>query len=567
MTRPSLFRLLFTTALARAADPFTSSLDQAVPCDSRDPYAAAWQSGTLAGWPVGANATPAIADALAALAAGLDGRRAALRAPSAALVVAQGGRVALEAYAGHVFANGTGAAPDRESGYRVASNTKIFTSVMLYQLRDRGALPAGLDTPVAALLPGFVEPQTPARYGERPTTLRALAMHASGFVRDLSAPDLAAALAALGGSARLHPLFAAAQYSNVAISVLGRALESAANCTWEEWVAREIVAPLGLARTGSDYGACAAYLVEGVDPATQRRAPTPPPRAPAAWDAPCGAMFSTPRDMVTWGAWLGGADADPWTGAPLPAAVLDRATRLEMQHAGFSQPDAISAVGAGTFERAFMRGRWTHNKLGCVDGYRSALTLVPSLGLTIFGAAASTCDLLGDGDALTLPAAAALAAPLGEYLVLADARARADAGRALDARVTGSYCAGAPATAARVSREPDGRLVLRPAGAALTDDSGYSFELAFEANETAAGPARFRMLMTGDAGASDGVAWLDADARPGCRAADGANLCPISCPREMARGGQEFAWFNWTGGETRLEIPSASVSCARDAAA
>ena len=51
------------------------------------------------------------------------------------------------------------------------------------------------------------------------------------------------------------------------------------------------------------------------------------------------------------------------------------------------------------------------------------------------------------------------------------------------------------------------------------------------------------------------------------RAADGANLCPISCPREMARGGQEFAWFNWTGGETRLEIPSASVSCARDAAA
>ena len=162
-----------------------------------------------------------------------------------------------------------------------------------------------------------------------------------------------------------------------------------------------------------------------------------------------------------------------------------------------------------------MRGRWTHNKLGCVDGYRSALTLVPSLGLTIFGAAASTCDLLGDGDALTLPAAAALAAPLGEYLVLADARAR---GRraARSTRVTGSYCAGAPATAARVSREADGRLVLRPAGAALTDDSGYSFELAFEANETAAGPARFRMLMTGDAGASDGVAWLGADARPGC---------------------------------------------------
>ena len=107
------------------------------------------------------------------------------------------------------------------------------------------------------------------------------------------------------------------------------------------------------------------------------------PGARPPWDAPCGYMFSTPRDMVVWGAWLAGGQTDPWTGMALPESVLDRATRLEMAHTGFSQPDAISAVGGGTFERVFQLGRWTHNKLGCLEGYRSAITLSPALGLTI----------------------------------------------------------------------------------------------------------------------------------------------------------------------------------------
>ena len=68
-----------------------------------------------------------------------------------------------------------------------------------------------------------------------------------------------------------------------------------------------------------------------------------------------------------------------------------------------------------------MQGRWSFNKLGCEDGYRSSITLVPargqgqgciclclclnpmqvpSLGLGVFAAVASTCDNYGDGDAL-----------------------------------------------------------------------------------------------------------------------------------------------------------------------
>ena len=134
--------LLLATA-ALAAEPFTYSLDQSAPCDARDPYAAAWHSGTLAGWPVAANATPALAAALANLSAGLDASRAALRATSAALVVAQGGAVLLEAYAGDVFVNGSGGAPSR--GVAVSS-----------QLKDQ-----------AALLPEKLKAATIAKSGER----------------------------------------------------------------------------------------------------------------------------------------------------------------------------------------------------------------------------------------------------------------------------------------------------------------------------------------------------------------------------------------------------------------
>ena len=87
------------------------------------------------------------------------------------------------------------------------------------------------------------------------------------------------------------------------------------------------------------------------------------------------------------------------------AAVLDSATRAEMRRSGMMQGDGVSAVGSGTFEMAFsnVSSRWTVNKLGCLGGYRSSFSLVPSLKLGVFAVATSTCDLYGDGDAVGFP--------------------------------------------------------------------------------------------------------------------------------------------------------------------
>ena len=55
----------------------------------------------------------------------------------------------------------------------------------------------------------------------------------------------------------------------------------------------------------------------------------------------------------------------------------------EMRNTAMLQRDGISAVSSGTFESAVIGGHWSMNKLGCEDGYRSDISLVPSLGLAV----------------------------------------------------------------------------------------------------------------------------------------------------------------------------------------
>eukprot|EP00947_MAST-08B_sp_MAST-8B-sp1_P003035 g3035.t1 len=383
----------------------------------------------------------------------MTGMLATLNAPSVALIVVHNGKVLHESYVGSARVNqsGTKAPVSRDSGYRIASNTKVFTSLMLFQLRDRGLLPQGLDTEVRAIMPGFVDP-APAEAGpnggpasRRGITLKALAMQASGLQRENPLPgerNETKILEAIAESALLHPPFAATHYSNLGLALLGRALEKVSRAhglgdTWEDYVARHILAPLGMKSTGSFYtDEVRSFLVDGVDPATGRREPVPCPSC-SSWDAPCGQLYSTPRDMANWAAFLNG-QSSPWGDFTMDGAaraVLDPGSRLEMHQTAVLQADGISAVGGATFELAHSARRWTANKLGCEGGYRSDTTIVPSLGLGVFAAAASTCDYYGDGDAVAFPAVAALIPALEAALTAAEVASPKAPGGFLDPAV------------------------------------------------------------------------------------------------------------------------------------
>ena len=306
-----------------SAPPFSFSLDQSVPCpEGGFDYSLASAEGMTGLSPAEVAGSAPLQEILQSVPAFLDGKLKQLNCPSASIIVVQGGRTIYSSFRGSTRVNGSAAAfpPTADSGYQIASISKTFTAAMLFKLRDEGRLPQvcawpsvaslslslscvfrvmiqGLDTPVSALLPEFSLRPPPRVNGRpslsrRPITLRALAMHASGMPREVpncdgntaaaeaaaagfrsgsgSCKDQAAILAAVANLTALCAPFYGTHYSNLGIALLGRALEKAANATWEEYVTRELMQPLGMLHSGPPPATNAA-MAEGVDPATGKK--------------------------------------------------------------------------------------------------------------------------------------------------------------------------------------------------------------------------------------------------------------------------------------------------------
>ncbi len=149
--------------------------------------------------------------------------------------------------------------------YPIASITKLFVATMLVQLAEKGVVT--LDTPLEKFLPEY---KVKSIYkGTQPTTLRQLATHTSGLPRDANVnfqSDYAAAswIFSMGSSpmkwyaskeevlANLpyieleYPPNSRYSYSNLGMSLLGIALERAAEEPFTEYVESHILKPLGM---------------------------------------------------------------------------------------------------------------------------------------------------------------------------------------------------------------------------------------------------------------------------------------------------------------------------------
>ena len=183
--RPGTALVLMLMTFARAtghsdpatAPPFSYSLDQSVPCPlGSEDFSLGRTDG---GAPI--QPTPELQAALGEIPAALDHKIKELHAPSASVLIVQGGKTMFTSFRGTAKLNRTVELKDT-TGYQIASISKTSTTALLFKLRDQGKLPQGLDTPVSTLLPGF---RIKSRYAsKRPITLRALAMHASGLPRE-----------------------------------------------------------------------------------------------------------------------------------------------------------------------------------------------------------------------------------------------------------------------------------------------------------------------------------------------------------------------------------------------
>ncbi|MCD7101261.1 serine hydrolase domain-containing protein [Pseudoclavibacter sp. 13-3] len=276
------------------------------------------------------------------------------------------------------------AVPTRDTIYRIASMSKSFLGAAALVLRDEGRL--DMHAPITDYVPEFAA----ATYRGRPVhvTLDMLMSNRAGLAEDNPWGDdhLGASRAemsrVLSDGLRLAlPPDEAYQYSNLGISLIGRAVEQVTGQTVERFVSERLLRPLGLHHTayslddietglgGSSRAAAdaagspAAATVEGEAPRAASHSPgssqasagidaatgwrsfdsgatwAPEPYVGCGALGCIGALFSTVDDIAAWGRFLRSA----FTEHPVREDVLAAASRRELQR--------VHTIIAGTDER------------------------------------------------------------------------------------------------------------------------------------------------------------------------------------------------------------------------
>jgi CubicO group peptidase (beta-lactamase class C family) len=245
------------------------------------------------------------------------------RQPGCALAIVADGRVVLEHAAGKANLD-TGRALTPHHVQRIASQSNAYTAAAAMKLRELGRL--NLDTPVGNHVGGLH--REVARL-----TLSQLLSHGSGLVRDggdsgqwddrRPFPDRETLLADLRKAPAITPS-TRFKYSNHGFGLAGLVIEAVTGEPFNDWVAREIVAPSGLNNTWPDAVAVPARRARAQGHSQElplgRRVVIPGENATGAVAAATG-FVSTAADTARFFASL-----DP----AAPVSVLSPASRREM---------------------------------------------------------------------------------------------------------------------------------------------------------------------------------------------------------------------------------------------
>ncbi|MGE9807325.1 serine hydrolase domain-containing protein [Janibacter sp. G1551] len=228
------------------------------------------------------------------------------RVPGLAAGVARRGVLAWTKGVGAADLAAPGVAPDADTQYPIASNSKTFTAVAIMALRDEGKL--HLDDAVGTHVPGAAHPEV---------TIRQLLAHTSGMQREpvgdvfetLEFPGRDALVDNWNAAERVGRPHTHWHYSNLAFSVLGEVVTRLSGTdTWFEAIRTRLLEPLGLTCTtlGVAPGGRAAgrYFV----PPWSDVPVAEPDLLVGAVDAAAG-LASTLTDMARWGGFI--ADPDP----------------------------------------------------------------------------------------------------------------------------------------------------------------------------------------------------------------------------------------------------------------
>jgi CubicO group peptidase (beta-lactamase class C family) len=147
----------------------------------------------------------------------------------------------------------TNAPVDANTVFRIASMTKSFTAMSILRLRDEGKL--SLDDPGEKYVPELKGLRYPTSDSPH-ITIRHLLTHSEGFPEDnpwgdqqLSETEESLSRMMRGGIPFSNAPGIAYEYSNYGFAILGRIVARVSGMSYEDYVARNILQPLGMTST------------------------------------------------------------------------------------------------------------------------------------------------------------------------------------------------------------------------------------------------------------------------------------------------------------------------------
>jgi CubicO group peptidase (beta-lactamase class C family) len=147
----------------------------------------------------------------------------------------------------------TNAPADADTVFRIASMTKSFTAMSILKLRDEGKL--SLDDPAERYVPELKDLKYPTSDSPR-ITIRHLLSHSEGFPEDnpwgdrqLADSDDQLTQMLKGGIPFSNAPGIAYEYSNYGFAILGRVVSRVSGKTYDQYVAENILRPLGMTST------------------------------------------------------------------------------------------------------------------------------------------------------------------------------------------------------------------------------------------------------------------------------------------------------------------------------
>jgi CubicO group peptidase (beta-lactamase class C family) len=314
--------------------------------------------------------------------------------PGIAVAIVKDGKVVLSKGYG-VRKQGEAAPVTAQSLFRIASNTKAFTSAALAMLVDERKI--RWDDPVIQHMPGF---QMYDAYVTREMTIRDLLTHRSGLglgagdlmffpPGDLGRDEIIKRLRFIKPATSFRSAYA---YDNLLYIAAGQLIPAVTGKSWDDFVGERIFTPLGMTNTFTDVKA----LLQGKDVATPHNALSGKLEALAQEDmdtsAPAGAIITCVDDLSKW--MIAQLNSGMNGKTRLYSAAQSREmwsaqTILPIGEPAKDAPAAFAATqpnfhayGLGWDLRDY-RGKRVVGHTGSLAGYVSRTALIPELKLGI----------------------------------------------------------------------------------------------------------------------------------------------------------------------------------------